>query len=71
MEATKQSKARKAEAVRTETLTFRLDKQLRALAEIAARNKVKLALCGKRIEASGGSGGPLRGFDCGEGGRAV
>jgi len=44
MEAKKQSKARKAEAVRTETLTFRLDKQLRALAEIASRNKgVKLA----------------------------
>jgi hypothetical protein len=44
LEVKKQAKAKNAEIVRTETLTFRLNKQLRALAEIAARYKgVKLA----------------------------
>jgi hypothetical protein len=39
MEAGKQSKARKAGKPRTETLTFRLSKRLRSLAEVAARKK--------------------------------
>lgn len=44
MEAGKQAKAKNAELVRSETLTFRLNKQLRSLAEVAARHKgVKLA----------------------------
>ena len=44
MEPRKPSKARKAETIRTETLTFRLSKRLRALAELAARvNGVTLA----------------------------
>jgi hypothetical protein len=46
MEQRKQTKAKNAEMVRTETLTFRLDKRLRSLAEIAARSKgIKLANC--------------------------
>jgi hypothetical protein len=39
MEPKKQSKARNAEKPRTETLTFRLSKRLRSLAEVAARKK--------------------------------
>jgi len=39
METRKQSKARNAEKPRTETLTFRLSKRLRSLAEVAARKK--------------------------------
>jgi hypothetical protein len=39
MEPQKQSKARNAKIPRTETLTFRLTKRLRSLAEVAARNK--------------------------------
>ncbi len=39
MEPRKQFKARNAEKPRTETLTFRLSKRLRSLAEIAARKK--------------------------------
>src|SRR5258707_10514580 len=39
MELKKQSKARNAERPRTETLTFRLSKRLRSLAEVAARKK--------------------------------
>jgi hypothetical protein len=39
MEPKKQSKARNAERPRTETLTFRLTKRLRSLAEVAARKK--------------------------------
>lgn len=39
METRRQSKARNAVTVRTETLTFRLSKRLRSLAEIAARSK--------------------------------
>jgi hypothetical protein len=39
MEPKKQSKGRNAEKPRTETLTFRLSKRLRSLAEVAARNK--------------------------------
>jgi hypothetical protein len=39
MEPRKQSKARNAEKPRTETLTFRLSKRLRSLAEVAARKK--------------------------------
>jgi hypothetical protein len=39
METRKQSKARNAETPRTETLTFRLSRRLRSLAEVAARNK--------------------------------
>jgi hypothetical protein len=39
MEPRKQSKARNAQKPRTETLTFRLSKRLRSLAEVAARNK--------------------------------
>ncbi len=44
MEARKQTKAKNAAMVRTETLTFRLNKRLRSLAEVAARHKgIKLA----------------------------
>jgi hypothetical protein len=39
MEPRKQFKARNAEKTRTETLTFRLSKRLRSLAEVAARKK--------------------------------
>jgi hypothetical protein len=39
MQSKKQSKARKAEKPRTETLTFRLTKRLRSLADVAARKK--------------------------------
>jgi hypothetical protein len=39
MEPRKQSKARNANLPRTETLTFRLSKRLRSLAEVAARKK--------------------------------
>jgi hypothetical protein len=39
LEPRKQAKARNAEKPRTETLTFRLSKRLRSLAEVAARNK--------------------------------
>ena len=39
VESRKQSKARNAEKPRSETLTFRLSKQLRSLAEVAARKK--------------------------------
>jgi hypothetical protein len=39
MEPRKQVKARNAEKPRTETLTFRLSKRLRSLAEVAARKK--------------------------------
>ena len=39
MEPRKQFKARNAERPRTETLTFRLSKRLRSLAEVAARKK--------------------------------
>jgi hypothetical protein len=39
MEPRKQSKARNADKPRTETLTFRLSKRLRSLAEVAARKK--------------------------------
>ncbi len=39
METRKQFKARNAEKRRTETLTFRLSKRLRSLAEVAARKK--------------------------------
>jgi hypothetical protein len=39
MEPKKQAKARNAERPRTETLTFRLSKRLRSLAEVAARKK--------------------------------
>jgi hypothetical protein len=39
MELKKQFKAKNAEKPRTETLTFRLSKRLRSLAEIAARKK--------------------------------
>jgi hypothetical protein len=39
VEPGKQSKARNAEKPRTETLTFRLNKRLRSLAEVAARKK--------------------------------
>ena len=39
MEHKRQSKARNAERPRTETLTFRLSKRLRSLAEVAARKK--------------------------------
>jgi hypothetical protein len=39
MEPRKQSKARNAEKPRSETLTFRLSKRLRSLAEVAARKK--------------------------------
>ena len=39
MEPRKQFKARNAPKPRTETLTFRLSKRLRSLAEVAARNK--------------------------------
>jgi hypothetical protein len=44
MDPQKQTKARNAERPRTETLTFRLSKRLRSLAEVAARkNSVTLA----------------------------
>jgi hypothetical protein len=44
MEPKKQSKAKNSEKPRTETLTFRLSKRLRSLAEVAARkNGVTLA----------------------------
>lgn len=44
MEPIPQKKAKKAAALRTETLTFRLSKRLRSLADVAARSKgVKLA----------------------------
>jgi len=44
MEPIPQQKAKKAAALRTETLTFRLSKRLRSLADVAARSKgVKLA----------------------------
>jgi hypothetical protein len=39
MEPKKQTKARNAETPRTETLTFRLSKRLRSLADVAARTK--------------------------------
>ena len=39
MEPQKQAKARNAKIPRTETLTFRLSKRLRSLAEVAARKK--------------------------------
>jgi hypothetical protein len=39
METRRQSKARNAQKPRTETLTFRLTRRLRSLAEVAARNK--------------------------------
>ena len=39
MKPRKQSKARNADKPRTETLTFRLSKRLRSLAEVAARKK--------------------------------
>jgi hypothetical protein len=39
MDVIKQSKARNADTPRTETLTFRLSKRLRSLAEVAARKK--------------------------------
>jgi hypothetical protein len=39
LEPRKQAKARNAEKPRTETLTFRLNKRLRSLAEVAARKK--------------------------------
>src|SRR5580693_5899280 len=39
MDVRKQSKARNATTPRTETLTFRLTKRLRSLAEVAARKK--------------------------------
>src|SRR5258708_30431577 len=39
MEPKKQTKAKHAEKPRTETLTFRLSKRLRSLAEVAARKK--------------------------------
>jgi hypothetical protein len=39
MDFRKQAKARNAEKPRTETLTFRLSKRLRSLAEVAARKK--------------------------------
>ena len=39
MEPRKQTKARNAETPRTETLTFRLNKRLRSLADVAARVK--------------------------------
>ena len=39
MEPRKQSKARNAKIPRTETLTFRLNKRLRSLADVAARKK--------------------------------
>jgi hypothetical protein len=39
MEPRKQAKARNAEKPRTETLTFRLSKRLRSLAEVAARKR--------------------------------
>src|SRR5215813_11715843 len=39
MDLQKQSKARNAKIPRTETLTFRLSKRLRSLAEVAARKK--------------------------------
>ena len=39
MEPRKQTKARNAETPRTETLTFRLSKRLRSLADVAARTK--------------------------------
>jgi hypothetical protein len=39
MESKKQSKAKSADKPRTETLTFRLSKRLRSLAEVAARKK--------------------------------
>jgi hypothetical protein len=39
MEPKKQAKAKNAERPRTETLTFRLSKRLRSLAEVAARKK--------------------------------
>jgi hypothetical protein len=39
MEPRKQTKAKNAEKVRTETITFRLNKRLRSLAEVAARTK--------------------------------
>jgi hypothetical protein len=39
MEPKKQAKARNAHQPRTETLTFRLSKRLRSLAEVAARHK--------------------------------
>jgi hypothetical protein len=39
MDVRKQSKARNADTPRTETLTFRLSKRLRSLAEVAARKK--------------------------------
>jgi hypothetical protein len=39
MEPRKQAKARNAHQPRTETLTFRLSKRLRSLAEVAARHK--------------------------------
>jgi hypothetical protein len=39
MQPKKQSKSKNAERPRTETLTFRLSKRLRSLAEVAARNK--------------------------------
>ena len=39
MEPPKQAKARNAKIPRTETLTFRLSKRLRSLAEVAARKK--------------------------------
>jgi hypothetical protein len=39
MQSKKQSKARNAEKPRTETLTFRLTKRLRSLADVAARKK--------------------------------
>jgi hypothetical protein len=44
MEPIPQKKAKKAAALRTENLTFRLSKRLRSLADVAARSKgVKLA----------------------------
>jgi hypothetical protein len=46
VEPRKQSKAKNADKPRTETLTFRLSKRLRSLAEVAARKKgVTLANC--------------------------
>jgi len=39
MKQKKQSRARNVEKTRTETLTFRLSKRLRSLAEVAARKK--------------------------------
>lgn len=44
MQAKQQIKAKKSETIRTETLTFRLNKRLRSLGEIAAKTKgIKLS----------------------------